>query len=128
MSMHSIGQAWAHWKQVSHLSVPHSSYSSWSRPRNLCGTSRRTSGYLIVTFGSKNRRRVSAMPLTMPRPGIRLIEAASLDDHHDRRGRDEQVEQRGRQQPFPGEVHELVDPDPRQRSTHPHEGEHEDIG
>ena len=25
MSMHSIGQAWAHWKQVSHLSVPYSS-------------------------------------------------------------------------------------------------------
>ena len=25
MSMHSIGQAWAHWKQVSHLSVPCSS-------------------------------------------------------------------------------------------------------
>ena len=25
MSMHSIGHAWAHWKQVSHFSVPHSS-------------------------------------------------------------------------------------------------------
>ena len=25
MSMHSIGQAWAHWKQVSHLSAPYSS-------------------------------------------------------------------------------------------------------
>ena len=25
MSMHSIGQAWAHWKHVSHFSVPYSS-------------------------------------------------------------------------------------------------------
>ena len=28
-----------------------------------------SSGYLIVTLGSKKRRRVSAMPLAMPRPG-----------------------------------------------------------
>ena len=73
MSMHSIGQAWAHWKQVSHLSVPYSSYSSWSRPRNLCGTSSRTSGYMTVTFGSKKRRSVRAMPLAMPRPGMKVI-------------------------------------------------------
>src|SRR5712671_4964203 len=55
MSMHSIGQACAHWKQVSHFSAPYSSYRSCRRPRNLCGMSGLTSGYLIVAFGSKKR-------------------------------------------------------------------------
>ena len=76
MSMHSIGHAWAHWKQVSHLSVPHSSYSSCRRPRNFGATSYRSSGYLTVTFGSKKRRRVSAMPFTMPIPGTKLTGAS----------------------------------------------------
>src|SRR3954452_24435959 len=131
MSMHSIGHAWAHWKHVSHFSVPYSSYRSWSRPRNLWGTSRRTSGYLIVAFGSKNLRRVRAMPLTMPRPGRALIAAISLvelRDDDERRGSHEEVEQRRRQQPLPGEPHQLVDPDARQGPPHPDECEDEDIG
>ena len=33
-------------------------------------------GYLAVTFGSKKRRRVSAMPFTMPRPGTKLMGAS----------------------------------------------------
>src|SRR6185503_121935 len=134
MSMHSIGQAWAHWKQVSHFSVPYSSYRSWSRPRNLGGTSRRTSGYLIVAFGSKKRRRVRAMPLTMPRPGRLFIGGSSsrgrqsrvADDHEGRR-RDEQVEQRGGEEPLPGEPHQLVDPGAGQGAAHPDEEEHERV-
>ena len=38
----------------------------------------RSSGYLIVTLGSKKRRRVSAMPLAMPRPGTRLISGLTV--------------------------------------------------
>src|SRR5919109_2829223 len=126
MSMHSIGQAWAHWKHVSHLSVPHSSYRSWSRPRNLLATSACCSGYMIVAFGSKNRRSVRAMPLTMPSPGtMKLIGSAS--QHDDRRGGHEQVEQGRRQQPLPGEAHELIDAHARQRPAHPNEGEHEGV-
>src|SRR6266566_4655558 len=130
MSMHSIGQAWAHWKQVSHFSVPYSSYRSWSRPRNLWGTSTRTSGYMTVTFGEKNLRSVRVIPLTTPRPGSRIIgRAASLrTDQHDGRRGHEQVQQRRRQEPLPGEAHQLVDPDAGQRSPHPHEREHEDVG
>ena len=32
----------------------------------------RTSGYMTVTLGSKKRRRVRAMPLAMPRPGMMI--------------------------------------------------------
>src|SRR5438876_10739832 len=87
-----------------------------------------TSGYLIVAFGSKNRRRVSAMPPTMPRPGMRSIRVASSRVHdRDRGGGHEQVEQRGRQEPLPGEPHELVDSDTRERPAHPDEGEDERV-
>src|SRR5438876_2516608 len=129
MSMHSIGHAWAHWKHVSHFSVPYSSYSSWSRPRNLCGTSRRTSGYLIVAFGSKNFRSVRPMPMTMPRPGRRIIDGSScrVTDEDEGQGGHEQVEERRRQEPLPGEAHQLVDPDAGQRAAHPDEREDEDI-
>src|SRR5687768_12298127 len=127
MSMHSIGQAWAHWKQVSHLSVPHSSYSSCRRPRNLGETSARASGYMIVTLGSKNRRRVSAIPFARPRPGMKLMRSRS-PAHEDDGGRGhEQVEQRRRQEPLPGEVHELVDAHAGQGAAHPHEDEHERV-
>src|SRR5262245_51811548 len=133
MSMHSIGQAWAHWKHVSHLIAPYSSYRSWSRPRKRVATSAWTSGYLIVAFGSKSRRNVRLMPLTMPRPGTRFIVGASRDrrrlGHDEDRGRgDEEVQQRGRQQPLPGEAHQLVDPDPGEGGPHPDEDEHEDVG
>src|SRR5687767_13829837 len=139
MSMHSIGQAWAHWKQVSHFRPPYSSYRSWSRPRNFAATSAGISGYMTVAFGWKNRRRVKAMPLTSPKPGTRPLirptarapEGSSsgaalqpVDDEDGQRGH-EQIQQRGRQQPFPGEAHELVDPDTGQRPAHPHEHEHE---
>src|SRR5580765_2252318 len=128
MSMHSIGQACAHWKQVSHFRAPYSSYRSWRRPRNLCGMLGLTSGYLIVAFGSKKRRRVRPMPLTRPRPGMKVIGRASSRMHDgDRRRGHEQVEQRRREEPFPGEPHQLVDPDTRQRATHPDEGEDEDV-
>src|SRR6476620_12503016 len=117
MSMHSIGHACAHWKQVSHLGVPYSSYSSWRRPRNLGATSAVTSGYRMVALGAKNRRRVRPMPRTMPMPGTRLIGSpgCQLLDDDDRRRGDEQVQERRRQEPLPREVHELVDPDPGQR-------------
>src|SRR5438132_709537 len=130
MSMHSIGQAWAHWKHVSHFSVPYSSYRSWSRPRNLWGTSTRTSGYMTVTFGEKNLMSVRVIPLTRPRPGSRIIgwPASRRADHDDRRRGHEQVEQRRRQEPLPGEAHQLVDPDAGQRSSHPDEREDEHIG
>src|SRR6187401_496381 len=128
MSMHSMGQAWAHWKQVSHLSVPYSSYSSCRRPRNLCGGSSRTSGYLIVTLGSKNLRRVRLIPRTIPRPGTRLMRSPPSADDHDRDGGDEQVEQGRREQPLPGEVHELVDADAGQGAAHPDEQEDEGVG
>ncbi len=75
MSMHSIGQAWAHWKQVSHLSVPYSSYSSWRRPRNLGATSAGCSGQRTVALGAKNRLSVNPMPRTRPMPGIVLTRA-----------------------------------------------------
>ena len=39
----------------------------------------------------------------------------------------EQVEERRRQQPLPGEAHQLVDPDARQGRPHPDEDEHEDV-
>src|SRR5438132_13514583 len=106
--MHSIGQAWAHWKHVSHFSVPYSSYRSWSRPRNLCGTSTRTSGYMTVTFGEKNLRSVRVIPLTTPRPGSRIIgRAASLRaDHHDGRRGPAQLEERLREQPRTSPAHE----------------------
>jgi hypothetical protein len=32
-----------------------------------------TSGYWIVALGAKKRRSVSAIPLAMPRPGMKLI-------------------------------------------------------
>src|SRR6516164_5482514 len=94
------------------------------------------SGYMTVAFGSKNRRRVTAIPLTMPRPGRAIIgrpsvarAASSLDaDHDDRRGGHEEVEEGGRQEPFPGEVHELVDPDAGQGPPHPDEREDEEVG
>src|SRR4051794_12638019 len=129
MSMHSIGHACAHWKHVSHLSVPHSSYSSWSRPRYLGATSAGCSGYMIVALGAKNLRRVTPMPRTMPMPGTRLI-ARSLPsqrglEHDDRRRGDEQVEQGCGQEPFPREAHEVVDAHARQHAAHPHEEEHE---
>src|SRR5512132_1217455 len=132
MSMHSMGQAWAHWKHVSHLRPPCSSYSSWRRPRNFVATSAGISGYMIVAFGAKNRRRVSAMPFTMPRPGTTLGRkltsrtslAEAVDDDDRERGH-EQVEQRRRKQPLPGEAHELVDADARQGRPHPDEHEHE---
>src|SRR3954466_15615475 len=127
MSMHSIGQAWAHWKHVSHFSVPYSSYSSWRRPRNRCGTSSRTSGYLIVAFGSKNFLSVRPLPFPTPIPGRRTNRRASLVDHDERGRRHEQVEQGGGQQPLPGEPHQLVDPDAGQRSAHPDEVEDEEI-
>src|SRR3954463_13145885 len=124
MSMHSIGHACAHWKHVSHLSVPHSSYSSWSRPRYFGATSAGCSGYMIVALGAKNFRSVTVMPRTMPMPGTRLIGPSSRRrglEHHDGRGGDEQVEERGRQEPFPCEAHQVVDAHARQRAAHPHE-------
>src|SRR4051812_25963637 len=124
MSMHSIGHAWAHWKHVSHLSVPHSSYSSCRRPRYLGATSAGSSGYMIVALGAKNLPSVTPMPRTMPMPGMRLIgRSPRLDglDHDDGGRRDEQVEQRCGQQPFPREAHEVVDAHARQRAAHPHE-------
>src|SRR5690349_17750654 len=126
MSMHSIGQAWAHWKHVSNLSVPYSSYSSWSRPRNLGATSATSSGQRMVALGEKNLRSVRPMPRTRPMPGMAVI-SGSLGglDHDDRRGGEEQVEQRGGQQPLPGEAHQVVDPHPGQRRPHPDEDEHE---
>ncbi len=72
MSMHSIGHACAHWKHVSHLSVPYSSYSSWRRPRNLGATSAGCSGQRTVALGAKNRFRVKVIPRTMPMPGTVL--------------------------------------------------------
>src|SRR3990172_2026395 len=129
MSMHSIGQAWAHWKQVSHLRVPYSSYSSWRRPRNLGATSACTSGHWIVALGAKKRRSVRPMPRTMPMPGIVLICSPGLvqrfDDEDRGRGH-EQVEQRCGQQPLPREPHQLVDAHPREGAPHPDEDEHED--
>src|SRR5258706_15003829 len=87
-----------------------------------------TSGYLIVAFGSKKRRRVRPMPLTMPRPGMKVSGRASSRVHDgDRGGGHEEVEQRRRQEPLPGEPHQLVDPDTGQRATHPDEGEDEDV-
>src|SRR3954447_16328302 len=128
MSMHSIGQACAHWKHVSHFSVPYSSYRSWRRPRNFGATSALTSGYLIVALGWKNRRSVRPMPRTMPMPGTRLIGSPELQllDDDDRRRGDEQVEERRGQEPLPREAHQLVDPDAGERAAHPHEDEHED--
>src|SRR3954453_7107449 len=126
MSMHSIGQACAHWKHVSHFSVPYSSYRSWRRPRNLGATSALTSGYLIVALGWKNRFRVRPMPRTMPMPGTRLIGSpCDLLHDDDRRRGDEQVEQGRRQEPLPREAHQLVDADAGQRAAHPDEHEHE---
>src|SRR5204862_6432484 len=97
---------------------------------NFGGTSRRTSGYLMVAFGSKNFLSVSAIPWTSPMPGSGIIAAApsSGSHHEDRRGRHEQVEERGRQEPFPGKAHQLVDPHARQRPAHPDESEHETVG
>src|SRR5690242_20193393 len=127
MSMHSIGQALAHWKHVSHLSVPHSSYRSCRRPRNLGATSATCSGYMIVAFGWKNFVSVVPMPRTMPMPGMRLIPRSRCgcleDDDRDRR--DEQVQQGGGQQPLPCEAHEVVDAHAGQRAAHPHEDVHE---
>src|SRR5512132_2505672 len=123
MSMHSMGQAWAHWKHVSHLRVPYSSYSSWRRPRNLGATSACCSGHMIVALGEKNRRRVRPMPRTRPMPGMAVI-GCSLDDaldHDDRRRGHEQVEERGGQEPLPREAHQVVDPDPGEGAPHPDE-------
>ena len=78
MSMHSTGQAWAHWKHVSHLRLPNSSYSSCSRPRNRTATSGFVSGYWMVAFGAKKRRSVRAIPFAMPRPGMKLIEGSPV--------------------------------------------------
>ena len=75
MSMHSMGQAWAHWKQVSHLSVPYSSYRSWRRPRNLGATSAGCSGQRTVALGAKKRLSVNPMPRTRPMPGTVLTRA-----------------------------------------------------
>src|SRR5262245_1578615 len=131
MSMHSIGHAWAHWKHVSHLSVPYSSYRSCSRPRNLGATSATSSGQRIVALGEKNLRSVRLMPRTRPIPGMAVISCLRRVDRHgddDRGGGEEQVEQRGGQQPLPGEAHQVVDPDARQRGPHPDEDEHEGEG
>src|SRR5450759_3819066 len=126
MSMHSTGHAWAHWKHVSHLMLPNSSYSSCSRPRNRTATSGAASGYWIVAFGAKKRRSVSAIPLAMPRPGTKLI-APSPVDQHDGGRRHEKIEKRGGQQQFPGKSHKLVDADSWQGRPHPDEDKHEEV-
>src|SRR5579859_4765291 len=85
----------------------------------------------MVAFGSKKWRSVTAIPLTMPRPGswltMRPSRTVSLADHHDRRRGGEEVEERSGQEPLPGEAHQLVDPHPWQGAAEPDEGEHEDV-
>src|SRR3954454_10030487 len=118
MSAYSIGGGGAHWKNDSQLSVPHSSYSSWRPPADFGATSAGFSWYMIVALGAKNLRSVTVMPRTMPRPGTSLIGRSSRRrglEHHDGRGGDEQFEERGGQQPFPCETHEVVDAHARQR-------------
>src|SRR5574340_59861 len=113
MSMHSMGQAWAHWKHVSHLSAPASSKRRTRRPRWRGETSGVTSGYCTVGLRWSIRMKVRAMPLAMPRPG-RVMRASSADllDDEDRRGSHEDVDEGRGQKPLPGEAHQLIDPDP----------------
>src|SRR3990170_3746132 len=89
----------------------------------------RTSGYWRVTFGEKKLRKVVAMPLAMPEPGIgiRSFLLASQVEYHNLDGRDEQVDERQREQHLPGNAHELVDADARQRRAQPDGHEHEQV-
>src|SRR5215212_1156709 len=134
--MTSIGHAAAHWKQVSHLRLPRSSYSRINRPRWRGLMSCTSSGYCTVTLGPKNRPSVVSIPLAMPQPGS-LEKLISVDlrrrllgssprqgvEDQDRAGRDENVQQRDFDEPLPGPTHDLVDSDTWQGAAHPHEDE-----
>ena len=129
MSMISIGQAVAHWKQVSHLSVARLVVEQQQPAAVMWRDVLDVLGVLDGDLGLEEAgAKVWTMPMAMPQPGHSakvLTLASELLDDQDRAGRDEDVEQRDLDQPLPGEAHQLVDAHARQRAPHPHEDEHE---
>src|SRR5919107_4875771 len=119
MEMQWSGQILMHCRQAMHLSM-----STVSIPRLRSGSGRLYSGYWRVIFCPKRCLRVTPIPFRIPCPTCGTLENL-LEDKH-RRGDDEEIDERYRDEHLPAKVHELVHPQPGDAPPDPLEGEHDE--
>src|SRR5215213_9065611 len=103
IEMQWSGQILMHCKQAMQRSM-----STVSIPRLRSGSGRLYSGYWRVIFCPRRCLSVTPIPFRIPCPTCGTLENL-LEDKH-RRGDDEEIDQRYRDEHLPAEVHELVHP------------------
>src|SRR4029079_13536012 len=83
-----------------------------------------SSGYCTVTgFAKKKCQRVVIIPWAMPEPYMATSRPQDGFRRSDPDGGDPDDHQTTREEPLPGEVHELIVAEPRKRGANPHEDE-----
>src|SRR5215211_5383777 len=119
MEMQWSGQILMHCRHAMQRSM-----STVSIPRLRSGSGRLYSGYWRVIFCPKRCLSVTPIPFKIPCPNCGTSDNLLQDQH--RRGDDEQVDQRQRDEHLPAEIHELVHPEAWDAPPDPLKREHDE--